>query len=277
MKRAISLLVLFGAGHCCAAVEDKASYSWTNPTPRHLLREMGTDRPDTTESPATVDAGHVQIELSVAAHEHDRRNPERSDTRTDIRSVVPLNVRVGLRHDTEVQFVFDGYVRAKEVSGGAEERRSGAGDVTVRVKRNFWGNDGGDTALAVMPFVKLPTNSGGVGNRRVEGGLIVPFGFSLGPWGAGAMTEIDVVRNAADDGYTATWVNTFTIGHDLTEKLGGFLECVSEAGEGPHALSFDCGLTYAWSADLQLDCGVNLGLTRAATDRVVFVGMSRRF
>jgi hypothetical protein len=39
---------------------DKSAFSLFNPTPRELMREMSTDRPDTTESPYTVDAGHFQ-------------------------------------------------------------------------------------------------------------------------------------------------------------------------------------------------------------------------
>jgi hypothetical protein len=34
---------------------DKSQYSLFNPTPERLLRDMTTDRPDTTESPFTVD------------------------------------------------------------------------------------------------------------------------------------------------------------------------------------------------------------------------------
>ena len=35
------------------------------------LRPLSTDRPDTTESPRTVDAGHFQFELELAAWERD--------------------------------------------------------------------------------------------------------------------------------------------------------------------------------------------------------------
>ncbi|MFN9973748.1 MAG: transporter, partial [Phycisphaerae bacterium] len=47
-----------------AAGSDKSAFHLFNPTPRELLREVDTDRPDTTESPHTVDAGHFQIEFS---------------------------------------------------------------------------------------------------------------------------------------------------------------------------------------------------------------------
>ncbi len=258
---------------------DKRNHSWSNPTPRDQLRDMATDRPDTTESPITVDAGHVQIELSFFAYERDRHNPERDDVRTEVWSVMPVNIRAGLRHNLELQLVVDNYVRAetRRASPGVRERVSGFGDVTVRVKRNFLGNDGGDTAVALMPFVKVPANSGGVGNRHVEGGIILPVNFTLGGIGLAVMTEADVVRNAADDGYTLTWLNTITHGFAVAGRLGAFVELASTTGEGRHALALNSGLTFALNPDLQLDCGVNLGLTRAAPDLAFFAGISRRF
>ena len=43
------------------AAENKHGYNPTNPVPADRLREMTTDRPDSTESPFTVDPGHVQL------------------------------------------------------------------------------------------------------------------------------------------------------------------------------------------------------------------------
>ncbi|CAN1722741.1 exported protein of unknown function [Hyphomicrobium sp. 1Nfss2.1] len=38
---------------------EKAQHNLFNPTPRALMREMTTGRPDSTEVPLTVDAGHI--------------------------------------------------------------------------------------------------------------------------------------------------------------------------------------------------------------------------
>ena len=42
------------------------------------------------------------------------------------------------------------------------------------LKINLWGNDGGDTAAAVIPYVKAPSAPIGIGNGAMEGGLIRP-------------------------------------------------------------------------------------------------------
>ena len=39
---------------------DKSGYSFFHPAPREFMRELTTDRPDKTEGPFTVDAGHFQ-------------------------------------------------------------------------------------------------------------------------------------------------------------------------------------------------------------------------
>ena len=51
------------------APADKRHYHLFNPTPRELLREMSTDRPDVTESAFTVDAGHRAGARPQALHQ----------------------------------------------------------------------------------------------------------------------------------------------------------------------------------------------------------------
>jgi hypothetical protein len=219
----------------------------------------------------------VQIETSVAEFTRDRHNPEREELRQTAWSIGSTNVRVGLTARSELQFVMDGYRDVESRSPDTTERRRGLGDLTVRAKWNLWGNDEGVSALGLMPFVKLPTAREGLGNDSVEGGFIVPYASDLGSgWGFGAMTEI-VVRNDADDGHASIWVNTATISRALTEKLGGFVEIATATGEGKPVATANWGLTYAVDENLQLDLGVNIGLTRSADDLTLFTGFVKRY
>ena len=248
--------------------------------PVQAAREMSTDRPDATESPFTVEPSRVQVEMSLVSYERDRHNPERDGTQIDVWNVAPFNIRIGLTPAWELQLVADSYldVKVENRSENYRVRQRGIGDLTLRVKYNVWGNDGGESAFGIMPFVKLPTASDDLGNDSVEGGVIFAYGSSLNEtWGFGAMTEIDRVRNDADDGYDWVWLNTVTVGRDLTERLGMFLELTLETGPGKPALGFNTGTTYAVTEDFQLDLGLNFGLTRAAPDFGAFMGMSRRF
>jgi outer membrane receptor for ferrienterochelin and colicin len=59
-----------------------------------------------------------------------------------------------------------------------------------------------------------------------------------------------------------------------------YLEFASTVSAEPHTPwigTLDIGFTYAITEDVQLDGGVNLGLTRAADDVNPFVGLSWRF
>ena len=138
---------------------DKSGYHLFNPTPRVLMRELNTDRPDKTESPYTVDAGHFQIEMDVFNYTYDRRNPDRSDVRAESLAIAPVNLKVGLCNRVDLQLVLETYssVRIHDRDAGTVEKHRGFGDVILRMKINLWGDDGGSTAFGVMPYVKLPS------------------------------------------------------------------------------------------------------------------------
>jgi len=147
---------------------DKSRYTVFDPTPRELMREMSTDRPDKTESAYTVDAGHFQVEMDLVTYVRDRYTSDHTDV--DAFSVAPMNLKVGLTNRIDFQLLLETYnwVRTEDRIDGDVTHSRGFGDVTLRLKTNLWGNDGGGSAFAVMPFVKLPTNQDGLGNDAVS-------------------------------------------------------------------------------------------------------------
>lgn len=255
-----------GAGDAIDAA-DKDRFHLFNPTPRDLMRELSTDRPDTTESPYTVDAGHLQLEMSFVDYVRDGDD--------DAWTIAPLNLKVGLLNDVDLQFVFDPYITVRN-----GDDADGVGDTQLRLKWNLWGNDGGDTALALMPYIRFPTASNDLGNDEYEGGLIIPLGMDIGGgWGMGLMAEFDVVYDEADDDHDLELLHTCAFGRDIAGDLGGYVEYIGIArfDGGDYDALLGMGLTYALSADVQLDGGVNLGLTSDASDVNPFVGVSVRF
>jgi len=256
------------------AAADKREYSFANPTPDALLREMSTDRPDATESPFTLDAGHVQIEMDAANFMHDRSG----GGRTRQWGLAPFNLRFGVRQNLEVGVFFAPYIHVSEQTGeGPTTTAHGSGDTTLRAKLNFWGNDGGPTALGLLVDLKLPTAARGLGNERFESAITLPFTFELGGgWKGGAMTLIEIIHTGAG-GYRPVWGNTITFGHDITKEVGGYLELTSSAGDGRYAVTCNVGFTRRVDANTQFDCGVTFGISRAAPDVGLFAGVSRRF
>ncbi len=259
---------------------DKSAYSLMNRTPASQLRELTTDRPDLTESPYTVDAGWWQLEMDLSSFTHNRDTADGEDTKTTSLSYANVNLKVGLTNNIDLQTVFSTYTieRDTDYTTGTHEKLSGFGDITSRLKINFWGNDGGKTAFGIMPFIKWPTNQDHLGNHSIEGGLIFPLAVSLpAGWDMGVMTEFDFVRRPVRSGYRTDWVNSITFGHDIAGNLGGYFELATVLTEGPDIATFDCGLTYGIGKNVQVDCGANIGLTGAADDLNLFAGLSVRF
>lgn len=264
---------------------DKSRYTLLNPTPRHLRREMETDRPDATESPRTIDAGAVQLEMSLAEFTRDSED----GARTDSWAVAPINLKIGLLNNADLQFLFTPYAHINPSPG---ETARGVGDFGLRLKINLWGNDDperwGGTALGIMPFIIVPTadddlEDAGAAPDGIEGGIILPFSIDLPHGlGLGLMAELDFIRQD-DGGYTTEFVHSVVLGRDLVGALGGYVEYIGVAPLDPDAdadysATFSTGLTYALSPDAQLDAGLRVGLTERDTDDLaLFAGLSLRF
>lgn len=262
---------------------DKSAYHLFHPVPRSLMRDFSTDRPDRTESAYTVDAGHFQVEMDLISYGQERYNPERSRTDVEVFSAGLINLKVGLLNQVDWQWVIPTYTRerTRDRQNRTTTTREGFGNLISRLKINCWGNDGGSTAFAVMPFVSLPTSQHQLGNGSVEGGVILPLAVSL-PWGwnMGLMSELDLLRDSSGSGYHVDVVQSLTFSHAIIGKLSGYLEvftAISTERDSGWEGTFDLGLTYALTEDIQLDAGVNLGFTRAAQDLNPFLGLSIRF
>jgi hypothetical protein len=258
---------------------DKNSYNLFHPTPDALLREMETDRPDKTESAYSVDAGHFQIEMDLLSYTYDRSD----DETVKALAIAPINLKVGVLNNVDLQMIAESYniQRTKDRAANSSTRLSGFGDLLLRCKTNLWGNDGGPSALAAMPFVKIPTNQHGLGNEALEGGIIFPFAMDLpAGWGFGAQAEVDHLQDSGSADYHQEFINTVTVSHDIAGKLGGYVELFSNVSTERGAkwiATFDFGFTYAVTRDIQLDAGMNVGLTSAADDLNPFIGLSLRY
>jgi Putative MetA-pathway of phenol degradation len=258
---------------------NKSRCNLFDPTPEKLLRELASDRPDQTEGPTTVDAGHYQFEMDFATFTHDRTDGVRMKNW----NVAPFNIRVGLLNTVELSLIFESYLRQAIDDRPARTMSilSGVGDFIARLKINLWGDDGGQTAFALLPFVKFPTSTGGLGNASVEGGAIFPFSIKLpAKIEMGMETGFSFLRNESGGNYHEELVNSVTFTREIVGKLSGYCEffsSVSTEHDSEWIGTVDLGLTYLLTENLQLDCGCNIGVTRAADDINAFSGISVRF
>ena len=272
MNRTLCLIAIAAAPAGALAQESHAS-KWNNtllrPTPRDQWREMRADRPDFTESPFTVDAGAVQFEASF--FDFARSGGD------EALSVLPTNLKVGLLDNADLQVVLSPFFRVDDGVSTID----GFGDTEIRLKVNLWGNDSGETAFAIMPFIKAPTGTNELTNDRIEGGLILPFATSLSEnAGLGLMLESDFVYDEDEGGYETEFITTGVLGFDVSERVGAYVELIGIASTDSNVdyrAILGVGATYSVSADVSLDVGVNLGLTGDADDFNLFSGITFRF
>lgn len=252
------------------APADKSSYTVFNATPVNLMRDLAPDRPDLTESPFTVDAGHCQLELSFFEWA--------KDSDYESLQIVPFNLKVGLTNNMDLQFLLAPYNRQRAFS----HTDQGVSDAAVRLKINLWGNDGEGvwhTAFGVMPYVTIPFGADAFTADSVQGGVIFPFAVTLpGEFELGAMAEFDFVSDGAG-GRDTLLTHSATLSHKLGQDLEGYIEyagIVDLDGDLRYRGFLDLGLVYEVNKNISFDCGVNIGLTRAAENVRIFAGMTVR-
>lgn len=262
----------------------KRKYNLFNPVPRPLLRELESDRPDRTESAYTVDAGHFQLEMDAFALTKEQFTVDGTYFLVKHLAAPSLNLKLGILNRMDLQLVVPAFNRLQLETRGAggpqSSTESGAGDIRLRTKVNLWGNDGGRSALSVMPFVQFPTGTGELTSGTIEGGIILPFALEL-PAGfdLGIMEEIDFLHDDSDGRANRVFVQSVAFGHDILRALSGYVEFFSavDAREPDRWVgTVDGGVNWLVLPDFKLDAGVNLGVTRTASDWTVFVGLTWR-
>jgi len=244
-----------------------ACESWTlfNPTPMDRMRPLTTDRPDMTEAAVTVDAGHLQLESDLAVatiRKASTGNPVSLD-------VMPSNLKIGLTESIDLQLLIPALGVAFDDDGNAE---SSAGDAGARLKWNLFGNDGEDTAMALMPWFTVGAD------LQPAGGLIVPIAFSLpADFGLGTMAVVNFVPTG-DGKHAAEVAASASVGHDIVGDLAGYLEVFASAlpvrREGE--LLASGGLTYGIGDNVQLDAGARGAVLGADRRLESFLGFSVR-
>jgi hypothetical protein len=149
VSRFLTLIFLFLSGSLVAqeANPGQKGHHLFDPTPKEDMREFSIDRPDVTESPITVDAGHFQLEADLIKWTGE-------DQGNGYGTISFMNglYKMGLSHSWDIHVGVELYNQYQDEAGNTFEK--GYGNTTIRLKHNFWGNDGESrTALGMIPYV----------------------------------------------------------------------------------------------------------------------------
>ncbi|WP_165823931.1 transporter [Pseudochryseolinea flava] len=273
MRPLLALLTLFfimiGSSVTAQETPSQKGYHLFNPTPRENMRDFSIDRPDVTESPITVDAGHFQVEADIVKYTLDDRGD-------GFRTLTFLNglYKMGLSSSWDIHVGVDFYNTYQTPDGksidGSEEY---ATTTTIRLKHNFWGNDGGSkTALGMIPYIALSR----FGDATF--GLGIPFSYGISEkLDFGAQAQFDFIPGSDDgeDTYNMSYFQTIVMGGPLVGDFDFYVEGMATFFEGEEYISANGGLIYNVSPNVKIDLATNTGLTEGTPTRV-YLGFSFR-
>jgi len=253
--------------------QSTSQYSLFHPIPKDKMREMETDRPDVTESPYTVDAGHFQVETDLVRKTTDQSTNEKTSTLL----INQANIKIGILNRTAIQIGFQMYGSQKEknIDGDSENSR-GFGDITLRIKQNIIGDDNGNFAMAVIPYIKLPTSQ--FEESRCESGLIIPMIYKFpGDWNLGFQLEIDRLKDKDISQMHTELLQTLTLSHPIAKHLDVIAETYYTYDFKAHQLTnyLNAAVQVEVLHDFKLDAGVNYGLQHLSKKHF-FLGASYR-
>lgn len=233
--------------------------------------DLVTDRPDQTESAATVPKHFLQIETGFILE-----NDENEISRNKSFAYNTTLLRYGLWDNFELRL------------GAAY-----LGDNVTKKNSDFSQNIAGFSPLHVGFKVKVAEEKGLRPDIAFLGGLELPFtaGSDYKPSYTAATMRFAFSHTLTDrfslgynlgaewDGETAVpgYFYSVALGIGLIENLGMFVESfgtIQEAGTAQHQI--DAGFTYLLTPNFQVDISGGIGLNDAAPDNFISFGLSYR-
>lgn len=241
-------------------------------------RPMSTDRPDKTESAYTLSPGRFQFEATIYSYSEDKSDS--LDKRQRTQNIADLQIRAAATENGEAQLMMPAFTKEDIKDNQGKTHTSSAGDIVLRYRQNIHGNDrSSHFAWAIMPYTKLP--AGKFSNDVVEGGIMFPTAIELdNKWSMGAMLDLSHAYNEEENSWRTDYITTWALSRSFTERLNGFIELYNQVSDDTSQAAvstFDFGVTWQQTKDLQLDLGSFIGLTDAAVDETFFTGVAMRF
>ena len=248
------------------------AYDLFHPVPRSELPPMVTDRPGQTNGPYTVAPGHLQIETGLIDYTYGHAAQL---SRIDV--LAGAEFRIGLVPDGEFDVVVNPFSWQRQGS----IQSSGFGDTSIEGKWTIWSNASGNAGLGLIPFISFNTAQQHLGTGGTAGGVAFPLQLPLpADFSLGLMPGVSAVPAGSGSGSDPQVAASVSLSRTIVGNLSGFGEFAANIDTrhaGQWVGTVDFGLIWLVTNDLQLDLGMNVGVTRAAPDLAPFLGLSVRF
>ncbi len=245
----------------CLAAGSLHAQSARQDEPDPWADALVTDRPDFTESPASVAPGRVQLE---GGYTFSRLEGERSHT------VGELLARIGAIDRLEFRLGFNSFVFQSEPDSGdvpSSQRRSvqGLDDLTLGLKVEVFRpppSKPGLPQLGILAGTSLPTGRSDIGAEGLQPGALLAAGWDLTDWLAAGM-NVGYAYPEDPEGRFDELSGSVALGFGLTQRLGAFAEWFGIyplADDREDENNANAGVTYLLSPGVQLDARVGIGL-----------------
>ena len=222
-----------------------------------------------TEVPGTAPVGAWVIEIDLLTVATDRHTLDRDGVTYRSTSAGSAFVSTGLAARWDLQLGVELWREETADGGGSRSRAQGAGDMWLRTKWNFSGNEADGPAWAALPYVKLATGSEAISNGRHEPGVLIVHGR---PWRENLTWQINAGLDwlAAVDGGRDTVVTLSTAltwaQGDSWSFYGELYSWTETAAPRNWSGELGVGVTCAVGETGWVDLACYVGLTRAAPD-----------
>lgn len=272
MKYALLILVLFFTvkSYSQDTAASKSGYHLFHPTPEIQMRDFIPDRPGFTEVPNTLDAGHLQFDTDLFSTE-----------RTNIGGVKTIRnfyntayYKLGITNSFDLQFGINTFSTSViKTTVNTIKQSIYGGDLTIKARQNIWGNDGGKTAFAILPFVNIPVKS----SDKISGGIAFPLGISLSnEWDLCTQIRTDLVYNENSKNHQMDFMVSVLTSHSITNNFDFFMEGAAlRNNDKTYEYFFNGGLMCRLAKNINIDGGVYYGIKNISS-KTYFVGASFR-
>jgi hypothetical protein len=220
--------------------------------------EVAPDRPDASDSTATVEAGWSQLELGVAVSRVGRGSTALG---------TPFVLRTGLSESVELRLGGDGFVWQSD-SGVAA---AGAGDLAMGFKVRFFEEGDYYPSVGIEPIVVVPVASQrkGLGSGRPTFlGTVMVSKDLPSKFHADVNLAANAVGIEGESGFLLQGLASLSLSRSLRDgKVTPFWEIyalTTETPGGKIVVSSDFGAVIQLHPRIAVDAAIDIGITSAA-------------
>jgi len=259
-----------------ATSSDKQNYTLFNVTPASQLRPLSADANDGVMDPTTLDAGHVEIQGSLVDYYTYSKDYNSYEHFSEDHFVWGPRISIGLTHNVDLFLHPSFQVTSYSYSGqyNASHDSSGYEGINIGAKVNLWGNDGGQTAFSVAPYLSFPNHENSVlGGADISFAVRLPNQFYLK-----FMTDPSAI-NGKHDSVSFGMENSVSLHRTFYDNLDtyAYLNTTIEPGTVPWYGYAGFGLGYQFTSNFELFGGIGFGLTSNSYDYNPRLGLVLRF